>query len=120
MRKITLNVLKSVLAEVFVTGSLGGGTLTGRGTLLLPANHGADGVRTLLIQSLSLHCNPGPYAAEGVEAFFFFYLSLLLPWIPVGGSGQRQPGKRKGAGLPSEGQELRLPQVDISSVLGAG
>ena len=38
----------------------------------------------------------------------------------MGGSGQRQPGILKGAGLPSEGQELRLPQVDISSVLGAG
>lgn len=88
MRKITLNVLKSVLAEVFVTGSLGGGTLTGRGTLLLPASHGADGVRTLLIQSLSLHCNPGPYAAEGVEAFFFFFF-LFKPLTALDSCGRK-------------------------------
>ena len=60
MRKITLNVLKSVLAEVFATCSLGGGTLTGRGIVLRPTNHGADRVRTLLIKNLGLHCNPGP------------------------------------------------------------
>lgn len=120
MRKITLSVLKSVLAEVFVTGSLEGGTLTGRGTLLLPANHGADGVRTLLIQNLSLHCNPGPYAAEGVEDFFFFF----KPLAALDSCGRKQIKAAwetgKGAGLPSEGQELRLPQVDVSSVLGAG
>lgn len=54
------------------------------------------------------------------KLFFFFFFKPLAALDCCGREQAKAAWQTgKGAGLPSEGQELRLSRVDISSVLGA-